>query len=132
MKIKAAAADGLASCSRTGRGGRNWGWRGAMISVKVSADGAVWTEALVIARATGRWPCPRAPRSGLCPYARQSAGHGQPERGVPTGAAMQRGSGRTAPFALCRWDADLCPQPDRLDHGSRHLDFPSAFVAAPA
>ena len=60
----------------------NWSGRAELglagtddLSVKVSADGAVWTEALVIARATGQVALPAgATIGGAVPYTRANLG----------------------------------------------------------
>jgi len=137
MKINKAAAGQTASLLLQS----NWSGRAELglagtddLSVKVSADGAVWTEALVIARATGQVALPAgATIGGAVPYTRANLlGTVSQSGGVPTGAAMQRGSGANGTFSRFADGTLICVHSlTASTTAAVTWTFPSAFVAAP-
>lgn len=137
LKINKAAAGQTASLLYQS----NWAGRAEMglagtddFSVKVSADGSAWTDALTIARATGLVSAPQGLRiGGAVPYTRSNVlGTVSQSGGVPTGAVIERISGANG-TAVRFADGTLICSHSLTGSASAAVGwtYPSTFIAAP-
>lgn len=149
MKINKAAAGQTASLLYQ----TNWSGRAEMgltgnddFSVKVSADGSAWTEALRVARATGIAAFPAGLTvAGALPYTRANLlGPVSQAAGQPTGAVIERGSNANGDYIRFADGTQICTLLETKSYttaayGSIHRDtttagawtFPAAFIDVP-
>lgn len=138
MKLNKAAAGQTASLLYQS----NWSGRAEMglagtddFSIKVSADGSAWINAMVIAQATGVVALPAgATISGAVPYTRGNLlGAVSQAAGTPTGAVIQRGSGANGEFVRFADGTLICTHSLTASATAAVTwTYPSAFIAAPA
>ena len=138
MKLNKAAAGQTASLLYQS----NWSGRAEMglagtddFSIKVSADGSAWANAVVIARATGAVALPAGVTiSGAVPYTRGNLlGTVSQTAGAPTGAVIQRGTGANGEFVRFADGTLICTHSLTGSAAAAvSWTYPSAFVAAPA
>lgn len=119
----------------------NWSGRAEMglagsddFAVKVSADGAIWTEALRIARATGAASLAAGTQiDGKAVYHRgNTVGTVSQSAGLPTGAICERGTTATGSFVRFADGTQICTHTmAALGSGGAGWTFPAPFAAAP-
>lgn len=139
MKINKAAAGQTASLLYQ----TNWSGRAEIgltgnddFSVKVSADGSAWTEALRVARATGIAAFPAGLTvAGALPYTRATLlGPVSQATGQPTGAVIERGGNANGDYVRWADGTQICSHKVTLGYTAANAllatwAFPAAFAA---